>query len=567
MMHNSVLPMASEHRWSGVATDVLALVLIGLVGWNFTFGSEKTVDVSLYDETAYLQRGVEGWVGGSDDASWGTLYSGWYRVLSPIAPDSLKLFYINYKALTVLPALLLYLLVRSCRTSAWIALVFACLFMTSASDSPVWPKVGHLALCIMLGGMWLCSLSRNTAIGLGIVCIGSLVAAYIRPELFVAYIMQGAALLLLMVSANDVQERRKRGMILTVVVVAGVACMACCGVPLSGKRTWMAFGQHFGLNWCRWMPCELDAWTDWVAITERAFGHVTGLREAFNSAPTLVLKHMVANGLQAPSMLSALMLKPAVEFGGDLRWSRFHAVYLILQMACLWALVPLCGCRQACANIKENIARHRTLGFVMSTYVLVSLASILVIYPRPHYIVLPGLLIGTFMMIVLGGNRSRRSLSVEQEVLLMMGVGLVFVFATPSTVEGLPRPNVATIAEIKNIPVTKHVHLLEAEGGIATYLGAEFTWVRSYRKDCPFDEFRAREHIDMILLSDRLMADSRFRDDPQWAMFMANASAKGFTSVDINGADRKLLVQTALLTESSCSAEARSRDPVIKRFH
>jgi hypothetical protein len=54
-------------------------------------------------------------------------------------------------------------------------------------------------------------------------------------------------------------------------------------------------------------------------------------------------------------------------------------------------------------------------------------------------------------------------------------------------------------------------------------------------------------NINMILVTDVLVEDSRFRDDTEWLYFLENYSTFEFTQVDVPYAGRILLIRNDLL--------------------
>jgi hypothetical protein len=86
---------------------------------------------------------------------------------------------------------------------------------------------------------------------------------------------------------------------------------------------------------------------------------------------------------------------------------------------------------------------------------------------------------------------------------------------------------------------------LEAEGGFHIYLGHNFHRVRenSKKKNENFNSFLINNRINMIVLSDKLLTDNRFKDDPQWKYFLNNFSLYGFSKYNIPNSQRILLVK------------------------
>jgi hypothetical protein len=66
-------------------------------------------------------------------------------------------------------------------------------------------------------------------------------------------------------------------------------------------------------------------------------------------------------------------------------------------------------------------------------------------------------------------------------------------------------------------------------------------------KDLPFDRFRREQKINMILVTDALLNDTRFRDDPEWKAFLDNYESVGFVKLIVRGTNSTLYVGETIL--------------------
>ena len=92
--------------------DWFVIFILFVSGWKYIYGLEKILDIGLYDESNYLYSGVKLFSNGFPDAESAPLYTIWYYLLSLLQPDIIELYFLNYKILTVLPPILLYILLR-----------------------------------------------------------------------------------------------------------------------------------------------------------------------------------------------------------------------------------------------------------------------------------------------------------------------------------------------------------------------------------------------------------------------------------------------------------------------
>jgi len=114
-----------------------------------------------------------------------------------------------------------------------------------------------------------------------------------------------------------------------------------------------------------------------------------------------------------------------------------------------------------------------------------------------------------------------------------MVIALVIVAVAPNIVRLLgpgphPQPTLSAIKSIRSLDITAKIHLLTDYYGYATYLPRNFSGLPSYYKDIPFDDFRRKYDINMILVDNFLTNDSRFRNDEEWKTFLQNYECVGF---------------------------------------
>jgi hypothetical protein len=107
--------------------------------------------------------------------------------------------------------------------------------------------------------------------------------------------------------------------------------------------------------------------------------------------------------------------------------------------------------------------------------------------------------------------------------------------------------NLRTIEYIQSLHIQQDVNMLEADGGYYIYAGDNFHRIAHSGKDVDFETFVRREHIDMIVISDGMRNDQRFRDDKAWVTFLRDHQAFGYEASDIPGTNRTLITRKAIL--------------------
>src|SRR5258708_27418370 len=136
-----------------IARDGVVLLALALAGWNLTYGLQDLIDIGMFDEGLYLYHGVT-LLHGLPGADAAPLYAVWYFILSLLQPDRAALYYLNYKLMTVLPVLLLYLVLRRYKVGLIPATVIAFFFLIESINLPVWPKVSHFSVILILASFY-----------------------------------------------------------------------------------------------------------------------------------------------------------------------------------------------------------------------------------------------------------------------------------------------------------------------------------------------------------------------------------------------------------------------------
>jgi hypothetical protein len=166
-------------------TSIVLLILI--VGIIYTSGIFQYLDIWLYDESSYLASGLA-ISKGLPSSEWAPIYAIWYNFLSLIRNDSIELYFLNYRAMTVLPAVALFLALRLSGVPRIFSIVFALGLLVSSANFPVGPKVSHFALFILLVGFIFAGATKEIKVKISILLIACLAASYARPEYFLSVI-------------------------------------------------------------------------------------------------------------------------------------------------------------------------------------------------------------------------------------------------------------------------------------------------------------------------------------------------------------------------------------------
>src|SRR5690606_6606023 len=81
------------------------------------------------------------------------------------------------------------------------------------------------------------------------------------------------------------------------------------GLPTDSNRTYLAFGQHFAINWTAWNDEDFKTQQDWEVIYEETFGSTDSVVIAALENPTQFIRHVGTNLKILPPILIYYYLK------------------------------------------------------------------------------------------------------------------------------------------------------------------------------------------------------------------------------------------------------------------
>lgn len=497
------------------------------------------------------------------------LYGIWYSVLARTSADATSLFYANYAVLTVLPPLLLFVMLRRYRVSVPTSSISAFVLLVASGNFPVLPKVNHFELCIFFATLTLASFPKKPGPAFAILAVGSLIASYARPEMFVGFVL--IAIISLWIIAFR-ERSRSSAVMLVVIAIPSIAGFVKFGFPLAGGRDFTAFGQHFSQNWVKWTGnSSLSPWYDFAQITKLSFGESSTIAEAALENPSAFLHHVASNLMHLPRQaLNALKMNAALFANIPGGTAVGHAV-----MALLIGCVLVAKRKEIAARFATRLRGQIRLLIGAGIMISVGIVSCIVIYPRVHYIfALTGLSLAV-LAVLFDPFGSENPEPRRRRVAAAFAIALTVVAVTPNlgnaaAASRVPLPVLHAIDFIKTLDVNSDIHLLSQEFGYTTYVADDWgrpacnyercgSWTVVHSQDksrqdpddstkyLPFGQFRRDKAINMVLVTEGLLVDVRFRDDPEWHSFLARPEASGFVRFALPEGKQSLYVDRNVL--------------------
>ncbi|MCZ2269599.1 MAG: hypothetical protein LC124_12160 [Ignavibacteriales bacterium] len=526
--------------------DIILFLLLLCIGINYVYDIGSYLDIELQDETLYLRNGIFLLRKGLPSPQWAPVYSIWYFLLSAFNTDSITLYFFNFQILTLILPLLLYVFLRTKRVSQIIAFLIGFFFLISSGNISVHPKVTHFALLLIICSFLLFSLTKKNILGWSFIIIGSLLSAYVRPELFISFIFITVFFLYRVIKTKSFLINRWN--ILKISLIA-LVLIIIIGNPIGvGGRAFGAFKQHFSLNWVAWNHSALNPWRDCDIIIQDNFGNISNVPEALFSNTELFIKHLYTNVSIIFSEFSKLT--SYTVFTVDNYRLEYIGLYLLLFIISILTLVDLYRSKTPILQLlKSNFNDSKCIIITSIFYLIPIFSSIIIIYPRQHYLLflLFFVIIIFLPLIKVDLTRSILERNLTSIALVLFAILLLFVTPDPKKFySNYSQNDIETVKFLRSLNINTKVNMLEDNGGYYTYLTPNYSWITSSEKIMDFNKFLEKYEINLIILSGKLLGNKKFNSDSTFKKFLVNYRDLGFSKYIIPNGGNELIIKNDL---------------------
>lgn len=526
--------------------DIILFLLLLCIGIKYVYDIGSYLDIELQDETLYLRNGIFLLRKGLPSSQWAPVYSIWYFLLSAFNTDPVTLYFFNFQILTLILPLLLYVFLRTKHVTQIIAFLIGFFFLISSGNILVHPKVTHFALLLIACSFFLFSLTKKYLLRWSFIIIGSLLSAYVRPELFISFIFITVFFLYRVIKTKSFLIHRWN--ILKISLIA-LAVIIIIGNPLSKDgRALLAFKQHFSLNWVAWNHSELNPWRDWDKIVQDNFGNISNVPEALFSNTELFIKHLCTNVSIIFSEFSKLT--SYTVFTVDNYRLEYIGLYLLLFITSILTLVDLYRSKTPILQLLKNNFNDSKFIIVTSIFYLIPIfSSIIIIYPRQHYLLflLFFVIIIFIPLIKVDLTKSILERNLTSIALVLFAILLLFVTPDPKKFySNYSQNNIETVKFLRSLNIKTKLNMLEDNGGYYTYLTPNYSWITSSEKIMDFNKFLEKHEINLIILSGKLLGNKKFNSDSTFKKFLVNYSDFGFSKYIIPNSGNELIIKNDL---------------------
>lgn len=519
---------------------VLGCLVIAIAGYLLTANLQYVMDITFLDESNYLNRGVNFFKRMSKE--WAPLYSGWYRFLYFFEGDTFKLFYLNFKLLSVLPYIMFYLVLVKYQFPPFISLAMAVFFMANSFNLPNEPKVSHFTIMLIFAVVYFIPLQLSLFRKFLVLIFSAIILSYARPEMYLSGLIFIGILVFLFYTKRVVFSAEDKRLIKILAFVVLVFHLVW-GVPLGAKikgesRSLIAFGEHFSYNYSQWNEIDQYLWLKQDVIVKEHFGEVNSLREAASANPTLFWKHISTN---IQTFINSI-LNAFVESFSFYNVGKIDVLKLIFSILFFVVLVSSrfwLGRREEKSNVFKNDGYFLLMVFFV--FMLPSLLSSILIYPREHYIVhqIPFyFLLFTFVFIP---QRVIETVIDYRNIAVFVFTGLVLLYFMPKADDYTYFPlrkqerilnNQKALTLLTSLEVKDTVKVLNFEGDFNYIIGRNYRWVKpNEKRDTDFFEFLALHNPEIIYCTMTSFKNPWYDDDMSWHDFVSSPLEHDYVEV------------------------------------
>ncbi len=462
-------------RWNTFTFAGIFLIIV--CGLNATRGLEQHMDVMFWDESLYLSRGMSMFKYVPRD--WGPSYSLWYKLLSVLFSDRVELYYLNFKLTTILISVSFFLLLMACGVQRILAFVFSVFFLSSFINMPLWPRVSHYCIIVLIAGILMAKYQKSIVAKFVFYSFALLVCAFARPELFLPFLV--CFVLTYLFFFATIKQRNKYD----IALVAGLTLFFLVlykffKTPLNNGDSTRGIGvflQHFAMNYVQWHHSNTVFWLDYPDILKENFKNATSLKEMIEVNPALIKHHILSNGYHYCTQTAKIVF----SFFAPIFTKKIH--WLCLMVSIMLFGVYFSFTKTIKDKRKKVFSLAKDNLFTLLVVFLFALPSFIVCiyaYPRQHYLLLQV----PFFLLLIGLAISSITVEIYKSAQKIVVVAVVWFFVMPVSEDfdyfRMFR-NEESLANQKSLKYIKQhytskdtIHVFDLEGGMTNLLPANF---------------------------------------------------------------------------------------------
>jgi len=517
--------------------DILIFIILIIIGIKISYGSERFTDIWYYDESMYLTKGInfEPFVRAYRD---GYFYFLWYKILSFFTADNIELYFLNNTILLFLPGLALYLLLRTLKVNILLSFFGSVVLLLSSVNIYAWPFVTKYVLLIMLTGFIILYKIKNSEHKLIFSIFFSAVLMYTRPEYILTFSILCIVYIIYVI--RNLRNESLFGIIMKAIFLLSLFVLIYRFNPVTGYRANLAFTQHYVKDINDRNGSELSGLNNSDAILNEHFGENVSMLSALKNNPKLFFEHVWYNFIRLKDSIKQIIPYSIIE-------EKINILIIILQILVITTIL---------FSIYSIIKRVSTKEYglfclIYFIFVLPTVISILVYYPRDHYLIIVITLVLVYFCYELSNVLSSyRTVKINSAVVAIT-VGAVLIFLVPFRADTISIheshcTNLKTLKFLINLKLTDNVNFFNVGSGMQTYMGNNWHYKSAQLIDSTFENFVIKNQVNLIIVNPLTLFHRKIEGDSDFKKIQADTN---FVKIDIPDCSSYVLVKKILYND------------------
>lgn len=517
--------------------DILIFFILLIIGIKISFGSENFTDIWYYDESMYLTKGVnfDPFARAYRD---GYFYFLWYKCISLFSADNIELYFLNNTILLFLPELLLYLFLRILKINILISFLGSLVLLLSSVNIFVVPFVTKFVLLIILTGLIVLCKIKKPEHKIIFSIFFSLVLMYTRPEyilsffiLFMIYIIY----LMRNFSKENIFEIIKKAVLMLSLLV-----LIYRFNPVTQGRANLAFTQHYVKDINNRNGADVFGLTNNDNIMNEHFGENASMFSALKNNPTLFTEHMWNNFVRLKDNIVQIIPYKIVEKNLSKLILISQIFFLIAVLFTIYSLIR--------RIYKKEIG---LFGLIYFIFALPTLISIILYYPRAHYLIVIITMWLVYFCFELSNVLTSLKIKKINYTMAAITTGILLIFIVPfrshaASIHQSGCTNLNTLRFLINLKLQDTVNFFNVGSGMQTYLGKNWNYKSAELINDTFENFVNDNQVNLIIVEKSVFHHRNIKSESDVQSIQANPD---FTRIDIPGCSTYVLVKKNMLNE------------------
>ena len=358
--------------------QILATLLAIVVYYIYTFGN---YDLKVSDEDVYLAAGIN--LKLPMDHFLNLLYPLGIKLLRSLISDPLNLVYTYYFILSSATFIFFIVFLKNHTQRFWVPYFVSLCFLFSTFQISLLPRITILNLVIGLFFLSKISINKTKYQNWGNLTVSLLLCNFVsRPEFFWFFILSFCIFTYFIFKENTHFFNKKALIWLGLVCLVFLLYYLGGGINEPGKLK-VAFTQHFFDNYQVWYGKKFD-YDEEFLVFEKIYGKVNSDFDLIKANPSMFFHHVFTNFLNYFNVISKILKSSFYEIFIKFfeQKTKFFFIFICLTF------VPSIKWKESIVNFINEINNFLHISVYLIFFLLPTVVSVLVVYPRDHYAIL-----------------------------------------------------------------------------------------------------------------------------------------------------------------------------------